>query len=337
MLTDALVFSATEEGVSSDLVAVKAAILYTENVKLASSRLYYALLSIQRQEGYSDELAALGRRVNLPPLGAEWPAHECSVMNTDVDEEEVLAVKELAKGLACRAFTVVPYREVLGISFDFMRGTIDTTKIIPILDQTTLERISGFTHVTLRKVEPDPPGPMADLKDVKRAAWAWLANEFIGHMPVLPDASWIDLLRWRDELRSVRHRFLSEMFQLARDMGVTPGEVADSAWDAWCFEVASKVADVSDSLKDLKTRPMLDRLIAAGTPNTVLAIGLAIAGSIALHHPEVGALSAPALTLAEVYRQEAMSRRKVKAQAKGMPFGFLHQLSDQDKLGEPIW
>jgi hypothetical protein len=356
-LSRAVVFSATEDGVSTDLIGVKAAFLYAENVELASARLYYALLAMrmhkgsQRGEDRQPDLRDLEQAVGLTD---DTESEKASTYLLPASRRDILAVKELAEGFRMKAFSLTPYHKqvaheaqntVVKTTFDLMRGKVWPPDIVPVLDQPTLDRLQGFTRITLQTTEPNAPGPLTRRADRVLARRPWLANEFLGHMPDFPGAKWDFLLEVREELKDERDNLFVTMGELARDMSElteartdpeTPGEIVEHASDVWELKVKGEINQIRRKLRGLRMRSELTRFVTAGALTSSIAVGVGVGGSFIANHPELttaGALSIAGLATSLV--QQTKARRGVKEEAKVMPYWFLHKAAHYWQ--DPIW
>lgn len=367
-LDTALVFSATEDNLHSDLVAVKASFLYSENVQLASARLYYTLLAMrahEKDERYQerlqrcfDKLLAIREHENdkryeqklrrcfnelkdAAPLDGVNP-RELGVVMVNVpppDKRSILAVIELAEGLRENAFSILSYDRVVQKSLDLMRGHVPTLEVIPVLDQDTFDRLDGFTRFTLGGPKRDAPGPLAQSDDRSSAYRAWLANEFLGRMPSFPTANWDVLLKMRHQLKGVRKRLLSTMDELAKDLGAgkTPDSIAEFAHQKWVRKVEAELEDIERKLE--RERSSI-RLVGAGLPNLAMGIGLAITGIVEHHmaYFTIGALGtggAAAALAVQQLAQEGDARRKIRDPVRSHPYWFLYRASK--RWEPPTW
>jgi hypothetical protein len=354
----AVIVSATEDGILSDLIGTKAAYLYAENVELASTRLYYTLLAIRMHKDRlpynlpQTDLEKIGQAIGLAD---DAEAEEAGLYLPVPSQEDLSAVIELSEGLRARAFSVIPYRKdetqkgttVINTTLRMMRGKTWPADTIPVLDQRTLDRMEGFTRVTLRSTEPDTPGPLASRAERVLARRPWLANEFLGHMPTFPGAKWDKLMNVREQLRPERDSLLSAMRDLSHDMSQltedlkdpeTPGAIAKYAAAAWELKVRGEIDQIEKKLGGLRAPGELSRFVTTGTltSSVTIAVGLGAIG-LGMHHPDVTAtgfvLSLTGLTTSVV--QQIKARGSVNDGARVVPCWFLQQASEH--WGKPSW
>jgi hypothetical protein len=335
-LENAIVLSATEENLASDLVATKAVFLYAEKIQLASARLYHTLLAMRQipdAQIFAD-LEDLADAVGLLDPAGPQASEEPGVTITEglpPDEQEISAVRELANGFRKKAFEVAPYPQVVKTQLEIMRGELDVLDSIPVLDQATLDRLDGITRVTLQSIEPDAPGPLAGYEDRTSARRAWLANEFLGHMPGFPDASWDALLSMREQLAESRGGLLIAMNKLTEDLDekVTPGEVADRAASRWKRIVEGELEQINDELEAIR-RGRLSDYWGRGAPSALVGIAVAVTGGVVNHLDlsVAAGLSSSVAVLSQVLVQQRSAEILGRRRLKTRPFWFLHQTSN---------
>lgn len=326
-LAHALVFSATETNIRSDLSGVKSAFLYAEEVELASSRLYYVLLAMRTHKSagrLNDSqrvtLAELERKVGVEEYVESEP--KARMVNVGPPSaKSVHAVTELAEGLHKKLFSVAPYNKVIETSLNLMNGKRDTLGRTPVLDQPTLERLENFNTVSLRG-----RGPFAKSLDRALARRPWLASQLIGNMPAFPEAPWEVLLEMRELLKDHRTRLLAAMTELSEylDGLDEPPKIAEYPSGLWELKVENELDQIRQKLRALRIRQSLRRLAAAGLPTAAISI------EVAAHHPvlAVGAgFSASLISASQLLIQEANYRQALDAQITCSPYWFLRQTS----------
>lgn len=371
----ALVFSATEENVYSDSIAAKASFLYSENVQLASTRLYYTLLAMRAHEkderyqkrlqkclyelaaarGYEEHVIRHDRAIeryerklrrcldqlkDAALLDGVDPREQGAVMVNvpPPNKRSLRGVIELAEGFDMRAFSVLSYDEVVHKSLDFMRGDVSTLEVIPVLDQDTFDHLEGFTRFTLGGPKKRAPGPLANSEDRAVAYQAWLANTFLCHMPAFPRASWDALFEMRGQLQGTRERLLREMDELARDLGEgkTPDSISEFARRKWVRKVKRELRDIET--KVAKESASL-RLIGGGLPQLAVGVGLAITGLV--EHAEILTIGAATTVggagalAVQQLARERDARRKIGYDIRTHPYWFLYHSSK--RWGPPDW
>ena len=352
--------SATEDKVAADLTALKSACLYAENLELASSRLYYTLLAIRMHKKYIkcdipqsdidrlEQAAGLIDDVNSQEIGTYLP-----VPNRD----DLLAVGALSKGLKLEAYSIVPFRiatkrsddttksdntTVATIALGMMRGEGVYANAIPILDQSTLDRMQGFRRVTLEKVEPQISDPILSRQEVVLARRSWLANEFFGHMPAFPNTKWDLLMKMRDRLRPERDSLLGVMRDIAHDMAQltedrnepeTPGSIARYAEAEWELKIKGEINQIKLKFEGLKLLPELSRFTEVGT----LTSSISLAIGLGANYPAVTTAGATIAlsTLAQSIVKQVKARRNIDEQIRLRPYWFLQQ--GVKTWGAPNW
>lgn len=331
-LTKASVLSADEDDIklSSDLLALKAAYLYAEDVQLASARLYYALLAMRGpqnkhlRERFSglEEAVGLANITDLEQIGLTM------INDFPLDEETVMAVEELAEGYRREAFTILPYDHVVDATSNLMLGEWSWLGI-PVLDQSTFEVLDSFYKISLQTTNPEAKGLVGPAGSRELPSHAWVANEFLADMPVFPKANWTDLLDMREYLRPGRLRFLEATQELASDLeDDTPAGIAIAA-KKWDKDIRGKLEEIDDFLNEVKSLPSWRRFVGDGRALALLGVGFAAANVM----PEPHLLAAEGLGLTigglgQLLIKKDIDRRSREQKARRRPYWFLYQVSE---------
>jgi hypothetical protein len=317
------------------MVAAKAAVLYADNVRLASARLYYALLSLMRRKEAPKQsrelparLSALAEAVGVyddQDLGSN------ETMNLSYpDAPTTAALNDLAEGLRQKAFTIARFSHTIETSVGLMKGSIPTA--IPVVDQETVTRLDAFTKHTLRKFMRDD-FLTPEVLTKTRARGAWLLGGMLGSLPVFPIAQWDDLMELRKELQDTRSKLMRKMDEIATsrlDIG-GPSAVSKYVDSLWNGEIRNEIQAVQEEANErarqFGARKMALRAIKGGVPVLGLTIGSDLLAHVA-HQPL--ALGIPLLGLAGKVVSEIDKRREVLSGIQTFsPFWMLYQANER--------
>ena len=348
----ALVISITGDNVESDVIAAKAAALFAEETQLASARLYFTLrdaleASSRHGGGLSREFGDLAERIGL----AEGVRPRAVVSDDPrLSTRSLLALRELREGWLQKAFEVTPYAEVVETAVVMMRGHVPMHDTMPVLDRKTMNCLDGFFSLTLEPTEPGALGPLRGLNRIS-ARPGLIANSFLGRIKAFPDKPWEDLLRMREDFKECREKFLSTIAEIATEIDQQLGRSVNDGdalahvdeFAAFIWAKMNSQAKQLDQEVDALAKRWPSRIVGAGLPKPVLAMGIAtasVAAGVAAHHPVVAeaGLSAgmyPALDFCQALVQLAGNRRGEKGGIRASPYWFVRKTALE--IGQPSW
>lgn len=330
-----MILSATEYNVYADMVRLKAALLYSGDATLASSRLYHTLIAMRASRKYrtvcesNDYVLAVEKEIGLLDDGALGK----EIINIpEPDERSVTAILEVAKGFHLGAFSISPYSGVIKTLIAFMCDNVDIVNCTPVFDKETFDRLAGLTRVSLKQARLDAPGFLAKAEDRALVRGPLLASEILGRMPGLPVGEWEQLLDAREELAEVSQRMLNIMAnQEYSDRADNLQDMAGSARYWWRAHEAD-IADVGRQFATVK-KNKLRQIFASSIPQSVVGIGVAVAGLVE-HHPALanvglgmgvgGAAAGTASTVLNLADKQKSSECKVK----NLPYWFIYRAAD---------
>jgi hypothetical protein len=187
----------------------------------------------------------------------------------------------------------------------------------PILDRQGLELLSAVS------VEYQPAEPQ-----VLSVREGFFAGELLGRLPAFPDADLDVLADVRQSLQRPLVRFRQALRSAARDLNeLEPKDLPGAAETLRRADVAPAIADIEETLEDLKAIPTLLRLASnratvASISATVATVIAGITGNLDLS-AALAAVGAPATVAGAA--QEGLARRAIERQATNKPYWFLYE------------
>jgi len=187
----------------------------------------------------------------------------------------------------------------------------------PILERQGLELLSAMS------VEYQPAEPQ-----VLSVREGFFAGELLGRLPAFPDADLDVLVDVRQSLQRPLVRFRQALRSVARDLnGLEPKDLPSATETLRREDVAPAIADIEETLDDLKAIPTLLRLASnratvASISATVATVIAGITGNLDLS-AALAAVGAPATVSGAA--QEVLARRAIERQATNRPYWFLYE------------
>ena len=338
-LDRAFVFSATEENVRGDLLALKATYLLTEDLRLVSNRLCHALLELRDIKGNDskEEFADLERALQLPQYERIGEQGGVVVPGTPPDRQSVNAIRELAAGVKANKFSLAPFSEVVEVMRDLAIGKRRFLEETPVFDQPTMNRLRNFYQFTVKPIQSDAQGPLSQPNDLDTTVRALLANEFLIRMPDFPEADWDFLSKMRSDLTDARAAMLRAMHELNQGAKKIQNieDITEFARNAWTNEIKGDISDMRVGLARAQARRPMS-IAGNGYPAYILAVGLAVTGVI-IHHPGLtttGCLATSVTALADGIAAQ-VDRKSQNRQINVRPYLFFSKAVNEWKV--PKW
>jgi len=315
-----------EDQLASDLDGLKGSYLISEELRLASARLYYTLLAMRgpANKHLRKEFSDLEDKIGLANIADPKELGLSTINDFLLSERNVLALREIASGFRQGAFTILPYDDVVQAMCDLMLGKWKWMGI-PMFDQSTFEVLDSFYKISLQGSNPNAKG-LVDPGSRKRSSYAWAANKLLSNTPAFPHASWPELFEMREHLRPGRRPFLKAMRKLVDKFDEdTPVGITEGLAE-WEDDINDELEEVEDFFSSVKRLPYWRKFLGDGGGTAMLGLGVA-----AVHpHWAVGGLGLAIASFGQLLLKETNERSEKKYEkerdVKTMPYWFLYEM-----------